>query len=43
MNNNKEGYPPPSNAAQTIVHFATLSDDGPSGAFFDPEKNQLPW
>ncbi|CAF1413802.1 unnamed protein product [Didymodactylos carnosus] len=43
MSNNKEGYPPPNEAARTIVHFATLPDDGPSGLFFGPETNLLPW
>jgi NAD(P)-dependent dehydrogenase (short-subunit alcohol dehydrogenase family) len=43
MSNHKEGYPPPSQAAGTIVYVATLPDDGPSGAFFDSEKSQLPW
>ncbi|CAF3585993.1 unnamed protein product [Rotaria sp. Silwood1] len=43
MNNNTEAYPSPSKAAQAIVHFATLPNDGPSGAFFDSEKNEMPW
>ncbi|CAF3849903.1 unnamed protein product, partial [Rotaria sordida] len=40
---NPGNYPPPTQAARAIVHFATLPDDGPSGAFFDSEKNQMPW
>ena len=43
MNDNNEAYPPPSQAARVIVHFATLPDDGPSGAFFDSQKNEMPW
>jgi hypothetical protein len=43
MNNNNEENPPPTEAARAIVHFATLTDDGPSGLFFGPDKNQLPW
>nr|ACD54816.1 carbonyl reductase-like protein [Adineta vaga] len=43
MNDNNENYPPPSEAARIIVHFATLPDDGPSGAFFDRDKTQMPW
>ncbi|CAF1395483.1 unnamed protein product [Adineta steineri] len=43
MTNNKEGYPPPTQAARVIVYVATLPDDGPSGVFFDPENNKIPW
>ncbi|CAF3870307.1 unnamed protein product [Adineta steineri] len=43
MTDNKEGYPPPTQAARAIVYVATLPDDGPSGVFFDPENNKIPW
>jgi NAD(P)-dependent dehydrogenase (short-subunit alcohol dehydrogenase family) len=33
---------PPEQAAQVIVRFATLSDDGPTGGFFD-ENGVVPW
>ncbi|CAF4203318.1 unnamed protein product [Adineta steineri] len=42
MTNNKEGYPPPTQAARAIVCGATLPHDGPSGVFFDPENNKIP-
>ncbi|QBD75754.1 SDR family oxidoreductase [Ktedonosporobacter rubrisoli] len=32
----------PAQAAQTIVHYATLASDGPSGGFFG-EAGSLPW
>jgi hypothetical protein len=43
MNNNKEEYPPLSEAARSIVHFATLPDDRPSGLFFGRDTKQFPW
>ncbi|CAF1423814.1 unnamed protein product [Adineta steineri] len=43
MNDNNKAYPPPSQAARVIVHCATLPDDGPSGKFFDSQKDEMPW
>lgn len=30
-------------AAEPIVHFATLPENGPSGQFFNPKKQPHPW
>ncbi|CAF4320605.1 unnamed protein product, partial [Adineta steineri] len=43
MNDNNKAYLPPSQAARVIVHYATLPDDGPSGKFFDSQKDEMPW
>lgn len=40
--NNYRGHKKPHDAAQVIVRYATLDDDGPSGRFFSDE-GETPW
>ena len=38
------GYGTPDGGAQTVVHLATLSDEGPSGVFYDINVGGvIPW
>ncbi len=39
----RPGVGTPEDGARIVVELATLTDDGPSGGFFDSDQNVLPW
>ena len=39
----RQGFGTPEEGAQTVVHLATLPDDGPTGLFYDINLGVLPW
>ncbi|CAF1326150.1 unnamed protein product [Didymodactylos carnosus] len=43
MNNNNDKYDSPEVAARSIVYFATLPPNGPSGSFYGRDKTQHAW